>query len=562
MKEKKLKDLHTGAHTLSIRTARGENLDYERAEWLATWPSPVLLRFKYEVKGHSNLFYYDITGLPTLKEYLGMGISRSQYVSLLHSLGRLGDLCSKANLPMEILRFEPENVYVANEGMVFCCLPMTPVVQQMSVLALLALLADPGKVKFVLPADRELTARTMDFVRRSRVFSAFDFNEFLANNFGGVSGLAGVQSSASQDFSARGRSQEAVFDPFSPDAQQSRAGGGSQNDARRQTPFRQSYPNGQQAGGGSGPDVLQPTSGRSYAGPRQASVAPSAGFSLPAQAQTQASAQAESPAQTQDSSRASAQAPSQAQVPAQTQGPSQAQAQTQVHSPAQTAIGVDIHTNRNSVQADSSHDADGETRPSLIRPSSEQVQSPQPHDQTDAENNKADVMMADRPAEPQTPLDSGTRALSGALRPSNPGLAGADSAGRVQATNHMAASAAVGSNGMNDQAAPAGSGFSPQPATSRSFAVVRDRDGSRLCAAVNTVMIGRSKRCAARVVGNTNVSRVHACVTDLGGGRFIVSDLGSANGTTVGGRVLHQGDQAQIGRGEHFSVADESLHLE
>ncbi|MDF7641239.1 FHA domain-containing protein [Bifidobacterium sp. ESL0784] len=554
MKEKKLKDRHTGARTLSIHTTRGENLDYERAEWLATWPSPVLLRFKYEVKGHNNLFYYDITGLPTLKEYLGMGISRSQYVSLLRSLGRLGDLCSKANLPMEILRFEPENVYVANDAMVFCCLPMTPVVQQMSVLALLALLADSSKVKFVLPADRELTARTMDFVRRSRVFSAFDFNEFLANNFGGASGMAGAQSSASQDFSARGRSQEAVFDPFASDAQHGQAGSGLQNDARRQAPFGQSYPNGQQAGGGNGPDVLQPASGRPYADPRQASVASSAGFSLPSQ--TQASAQAQAPTQAQTSSHV----PSQTQTSAQTQAPAQRPAQ--VHSPAQTAIGVDMHTNRNSGQADSSHDTDGETRPSLIHPPSAQVQLPQSHDQADAENNKADVTMADRPAEPQTPLDSGTRALSGALRPSNPGLAGADSTGRVQAANHMATFAAVGRNGMNGQTAPANSAFVQQPAASRSFAVVRDSDGSRLCTAVNTVMIGRSKRCAARVGGNTNVSRIHASVTDLGGGRFAVSDLGSANGTTVAGRVLHQGDQAQVELGEHFSVADESLHLE
>ncbi|WEV46256.1 FHA domain-containing protein [Bifidobacterium sp. ESL0690] len=530
MKEKKVKDHRSGARTLTIHTTRGEQLDYERAEWLATWPSPVLLRFKYEVKGHNNLFYYDITGLPTLKEYLGMGISRSQYVSLLRSLGRLGDLCSKANLPMEILRFEPENVYVANDAMLFCCLPMAPVVQQTPVLGLLGLLADVNKVKFVLPADRELTARTMDFVRRSRVFSAFDFNEFLADNFGVGSGRSSGLSSPSQDFSARSHPQQAVFDPFAADAQRSDARRQSvHDDMRRQAP------------------TSNPSFGQTAANlnPANASVGPG-GVSLPPQvAQMQAQAQTHG----------------QSQVQRQVQAPAQVQSRVQ----RQAAFGVGMPANPSSTNADSTSRTNEQTRPGLKYSASVPAQSSQPSARPNlpaVEGHEAENATNDRAGKTEASFDSGTRALSGALRPSNPGLAGADSAGNSQADNYPAALNTAAPSGMSNQVFPVNSGFSPQSAAPRSFAVVRDRDGSTLCSATTTVVIGRSKRCAARVTGNTNVSRMHASVTDLGNGRFSVADLGSANGTTVAGRVLHQGDQAQIALGEHFSVADESLHLE
>ncbi|WEV66950.1 FHA domain-containing protein [Bifidobacterium sp. ESL0769] len=532
MKEKKVKDHRSGARTLTIHTTRGEQLDYERAEWLATWPSPVLLRFKYEVKGHKNLFYYDITGLPTLKEYLGMGISRSQYVSLLRSLGRLGDLCSKANLPMEILRFEPENVYVANDGMLFCCLPMVPVVQQMSVLGLLGLLADVNKVKFVLPADQELTARTMDFVRRSRVFSAFDFNEFLADNFGGGSSRSSELSSPSRDFSARSHPQQVVFDPFAADAQRSDARRQDvQGDMRRQTPA-------------SNPSFGQAAANLNSA---NAPVGPS-GVSLPPQV---------APRQI----RAQVQAHDQSEVETRVQ----AQAQVQSRVQRQAAFGVGMPANPSSTNAGSTSSANEQTKPSLKYSASVPAQSSQPSARPNlpaVEGHEAENATNDRAGKTEASFDSGTRALSGALRPSNPGLVGADAAGNLQADNYPVALNMAAPSGMSNQAFPVNSGFSPQSAVPRSFAVVRDSDGSRLCSATTTVVIGRSKRCAARVTGNTNVSRMHASVTDLGDGRFSVADLGSANGTTVAGRVLHQGDQAQIVLGEHFSVADESLHLE
>lgn len=214
MKERKVKDKSTGARTLIVRGTRGEQLDYGRAEWLAVRPSPLLLPFKYEIGKRRFLFYYDVTGLPTLREYLAMGISGSQYVSLLTSLGELGDLCSSADLPMEMVRFEPENIYVSGGRMLFCCLPLKPAVQQVSVLDLLKVLADPAKVKFVLPDDRRLAELTMDFVRRSRVFSAFDFDEFLARRFNAGEVSSVYRDSVSGNLSVRQGPSDVVFDPF------------------------------------------------------------------------------------------------------------------------------------------------------------------------------------------------------------------------------------------------------------------------------------------------------------------------------------------------------------
>lgn len=214
MKGRRVKDKSAGARTLIVRGTRGEQLDYGRAEWLAVRPSPLLLPFKYEIGERRFLFYYDVTGLPTLREYLAMGISGSQYVSLLMSLGKLGDLCSSADLPMEMVRFEPENIYVSGGRMLFCCLPLKPAVQQVSVLDLLKVLADPAKVKFVWFNDRRLAEPAMDCVRRSRVFSAFDFDEFLARRFNAGAVSSVYRDSVSGNLSARQGPSDVVFDPF------------------------------------------------------------------------------------------------------------------------------------------------------------------------------------------------------------------------------------------------------------------------------------------------------------------------------------------------------------
>lgn len=154
-------------------------------------------------------------------------------------------------------------------------------------------------------------------------------------------------------------------------------------------------------------------------------------------------------------------------------------------------------------------------------------------------------------------FDSGTRALSGVLKETSDTLA--DTAGNASLPLRDAGG---GNSGPLGDSSCSASLVSYRHASFVPFVVVRDRDGSRLCMAAGEVVVGRSSRCAARITGNTNISRMHAVVRDSGDGTFSVSDLGSANGTTVRGRVLGRDETLTVVRGERFDVADETLHIE
>lgn len=436
MKERRTKDRHTGARTLQVRTTRGENLDYSRAEWLVGARSAVLLPFRYEATEHKSLLYYDITGLPTLPEYLGMGISGMQYISLLRSVQTLGELCASSGLPTEMLRFEPENVYVRDEGMVFCCLPLTPPSpQRMQILQLMEYLAG-GNVRFVLQSDAELAGRTLDFVRRHQVFSSFEFGQWLSGSFGVPvsSGRPSVQSGG-QSGNAPGQGVQEVFDPFAASSTSS-------------SPQVQNGPS-----------------------PKQAPVG---GVSVKV---------------------------------------------------AQSVFSPDAESHGNPASGGGNADDCAQTLPSLRYPPRDSpVQSVEP---------------------------SGTRALSGAL------AHGAESVAFVEG-------AAVSAGPLNTASSVDMSGGFAGPAVSPpvGFIVVREKDGSRLHSASSSAVIGRSSSCAICVRGNTNISRRHATVADLGGGGFGVTDLGSANGTMVRGMKVPQGEIVQVSLGESFRLADETFHIE
>ncbi len=76
-------------------------------------------------------------------------------------------------------------------------------------------------------------------------------------------------------------------------------------------------------------------------------------------------------------------------------------------------------------------------------------------------------------------------------------------------------------------------------------------DGRRLVVGTGGVVIGRSRQCDI-VIDDANVSRRHAEVR-LQGGAWVLSDLGSTNGTVLGGRrieepeVIEPGDEIEIG---------------
>lgn len=103
---------------------------------------------------------------------------------------------------------------------------------------------------------------------------------------------------------------------------------------------------------------------------------------------------------------------------------------------------------------------------------------------------------------------------------------------------------------------------SPSEQAPRSAWLVRDSDGMRLRLPDDnrTVVVGRSATCDMQFAGNSNVSRRHAELT-RNGSRFEISDLGSANGTSVGGRKLAPGEHMGVRPNELFLLADESFRI-
>ncbi|BDR52721.1 hypothetical protein KIM372_06280 [Bombiscardovia nodaiensis] len=415
MKEKTLRDRHTGATTLMLRTKRGELLNYTQAEWLLGQSSHSLLPFKYEPKGKGAIFYYDTTGLPSLADYLRMSISGVQYASLLRSLAQLGDLSAREQLPLESIRFELDHVFVEDDSLRFVCVPLQPLpAQQTSILGLLALLSESKRVKFTLLGDAALLEAVSDFSRRTALFSAFDFDEFLTATLPSQA----AQSSRSQDpLQPEGSlSPAAVFDPFGPPA--------------KATSAQQAVP---------AEPVLEQT----------------------------------------DSST--------------------------------------VRTNR-------TNDAASSSAP------------PQDHAQNEAK---------------ATPAQEAGPAAEGGLPAGGGGQEGSPAKGGTRML-----SGALPSGGLSAEREPDGQAATPP------FSLVQVSTGQRLCQATQAVTLGRSEACEAQVVGNTNVSRMHAVVRRLPAGGFSVVDLGSANGTTVRGQILSKGQSAQLAAGESFLVADELIRID
>jgi pSer/pThr/pTyr-binding forkhead associated (FHA) protein len=90
----------------------------------------------------------------------------------------------------------------------------------------------------------------------------------------------------------------------------------------------------------------------------------------------------------------------------------------------------------------------------------------------------------------------------------------------------------------------------PEPARRRETPVLL-LDGKRLTLGPTGVSIGRSRQCDI-VLDDPNVSRKHAEIRPRGGA-WVLSDLGSTNGSCLNGRridapeALNVGDEVEIG---------------
>lgn len=80
-------------------------------------------------------------------------------------------------------------------------------------------------------------------------------------------------------------------------------------------------------------------------------------------------------------------------------------------------------------------------------------------------------------------------------------------------------------------------------------------EGNYLLGDCASVVVGRGSACDVRIPNNLRISRRHARI-ERAGADFRVTDLGSANGTFVRGRELHEGEWGQVALGETFELAD------
>lgn len=80
-------------------------------------------------------------------------------------------------------------------------------------------------------------------------------------------------------------------------------------------------------------------------------------------------------------------------------------------------------------------------------------------------------------------------------------------------------------------------------------------EGNYLLGDCASVVVGRGSACDVRIPNNLRISRRHARI-ERAGKDFRVTDLGSANGTFVRGRELHEGEWGEVALGETFELAD------
>lgn len=96
------------------------------------------------------------------------------------------------------------------------------------------------------------------------------------------------------------------------------------------------------------------------------------------------------------------------------------------------------------------------------------------------------------------------------------------------------------------------------PSARRAVVLVRESDGATYMLPDAPVVLGRSQTCDITIAGNSALSRRHARLDPVG---LTLTDLGSANGTFVGGVRLAPQACVPLAVGATFTLADEGFHI-
>src|SRR5436309_3181276 len=103
---------------------------------------------------------------------------------------------------------------------------------------------------------------------------------------------------------------------------------------------------------------------------------------------------------------------------------------------------------------------------------------------------------------------------------------------------------------------PRPDGGSGEDSGSRYLVVMPQNTTHRLPAS-GSVIIGRGDDAQVRIVGNSRVSRFHACL-HVGPG-IELEDMGTPNGTCLRERAIAPGQRVPLAIGEAFTIGDDTV---
>lgn len=195
---------------LVLKPGKRDTVSYRLVSRLASVRSPALLGIERSDPADEDApFYYGVADLARLDAFLSRPLSLVQFRCMLESLRAVMELCVGEGLPQGNVCFDPACVFVDGSGaMRFAFVPFERVDGAGSALELLEYLSR-RRVRMVLPQDEAVRDEVADFARSVSVLSAADFSAFLEARFGvhggeGASGGGGALEERANVLYARG----------------------------------------------------------------------------------------------------------------------------------------------------------------------------------------------------------------------------------------------------------------------------------------------------------------------------------------------------------------------
>lgn len=180
MKIKVVPNRKKKTNALTVKTGKGEKLEYAQAELLFQESFEVFLSFSYQEEKDGFLFCYDVTDLMSLKTFLDAKLSLSQFDALLADVADAVETCGNNGLTYTNMLFEDDHLYLDAESnkLHFAYVPASGIDHMRATITdLLRLIA--SRAVFICEEDAVQAHDLIDFLNRQTVFSLIDFKTFL-----------------------------------------------------------------------------------------------------------------------------------------------------------------------------------------------------------------------------------------------------------------------------------------------------------------------------------------------------------------------------------------------